>query len=464
MLQPPPAPKQGFARLRSEVGQLRDFLDGWRPALDSAHFAALLGRPMHASQLLLSALTPGERAVLLKALSAREAVLNALGKEYDYAPETRAPRARNPRHALFDPEERGAVRRPATLGHACLSKLVQWGFDKSTFNEPDFTDGLAGAVQAVLRSTSLHLSLDLQGLAQAKDPEFRDPLKGSELAAMADPRLLADLKNSLGPTMRAVASGGGLFHHEVELVGVPWVSHVTVVAGGNPPKTSSRAHASGLGGGGRGEAATTANHVLQGALVSLLTASDGAPPKAPAAQSGATGRDSALLASLVSAKAALEARGAMCYAVVNFETREFLACRHWPHGPTARWADASFLPWRPALRQWVFETPLVEGLAGGRAAADAPGRVSGALGGGGEAAGAHAPANSGAWWRPSSWIQARPAPPEWQLVDVDGALADNALWDTLLAAPEAREEEEPTVLASKSEEAPTRAHSRGIWK
>ena len=36
---------------------------------------------------------------------------------------------------------------------------------------------LAGAVQAVLRSTSLHLSLDLQGLAQAKDPEFRDPLK-----------------------------------------------------------------------------------------------------------------------------------------------------------------------------------------------------------------------------------------------------------------------------------------------
>ena len=164
-------------------------------------------------------------------------------------------------------------------------------------------------------------------------------------------------------------------------------------------------------------ASTTAASLTSGALAFMNSfAMGGRPQGADATGSGPLGWANQMAA----AHAAVALRGATVYATVDFETREFLAARR-GQGPTARWAKASFSPWAPATRQWVLASPLWAPTS------DAPytsasdpkaGQGDGPQSGlGFKSSGA---VGSGASW----WPQA--APPEWQVVDLDGVLGSRA--------------------------------------
>lgn len=135
------SPAEGFDRLRLEIEQLKGFLretpTDAASSLVSPHFAALLGRPMHATTIDTDDLSAKDTQLLNRALLAREEVLAALGNEIFRPRGTQVPRAMNPpSHPLFDNSIRQPVREPSPASYA-LGKATQWYYDASHFQEPD---------------------------------------------------------------------------------------------------------------------------------------------------------------------------------------------------------------------------------------------------------------------------------------------------------------------------------------
>ena len=410
---------EGFDRVRHEAALLKEFLGtGASATLESAHFAQLLGRPYHVSAVGSGDVTDGERRLLQRFLEAREAVLTAaLAQENTITPAWRAPRGSNPLHAFWDPSRR----RPAAASGAAaqaLSHLVRWSCDRPTFREPDFTDGLAGAFHAVCRRTTASL-----GSGEPLDEALRP---------MLHPRLFENLdaftsRGLPGCGEGSGGEGGGFFHHEAELVGLPFVSHLTVVLGAHkanePPLLGARGQSLEALRAPAGPACLSTAAVRDGGFVTLVDSrspcavtggggacleafaskvhslaakahSEGVGPRAAtvAAASALAGGLRAVQSALGAVAAAQEAvakRGAMVYCFVNYDTREFLAARA-HSGRRSRWATGSFEPWAAATRQWVFESPLLLPKHNGD----------------GEAV----------------YVAAEP---DWRLVDVDGALGGN---------------------------------------
>jgi hypothetical protein len=177
--------------------------------------------------------------------------------------------------------------------------------------------------------------------------------------------------------MSGVASDGGFFHHEIEIVGAPWVSHLTLVCGGQRDMPLSSLSA----------IIASSDSAMDGGAHVLVTRAleehlrDDPSVDLEGVLTGGFG-DSAVEI----ARRAVDEGGAMLRVCVNYETREFLVSKD---GETGDWSKASFEPWRQTTRQWVFESPFFE--AGGEL-----------------------------------------AEPDWRIVDMDGFLKGNASWDHLL--------------------------------
>eukprot|EP00613_Pedinella_sp_CCMP2098_P046873 CAMPEP_0171850216 /NCGR_PEP_ID=MMETSP0992-20121227/20171_1 /TAXON_ID=483369 /ORGANISM="non described non described, Strain CCMP2098" /LENGTH=455 /DNA_ID=CAMNT_0012469637 /DNA_START=106 /DNA_END=1473 /DNA_ORIENTATION=+ len=415
-------PLEGFNRLESEIKQLRRFLQAesssskLSASLESVHFAALLGRPMHATNIDASDVSPKDVQLLNRALLAREEVLAMLGNESSFPVESQVPRAANPpQHSLFDGAVRMPMREPSPLSYAC-GKALQWWFDASHFREPDFTDGLAAAFHAVVRRTSMSLSQNAAGGACLPiDPELAD---------MVEPKLLGQFQGAAATAVAETIGDDrrGFFHHEVELVSMPTVSHLCVVFGaqrdtplraiqkairiGYPdPSSSSSPQPIAISTAPAPAAANAAAAAADAPANQKLSAMPPPPPFSPVLEGGvlallphgmATPRQGSLAAVLQTAHAVAKERGGLVYAVVNFETREFLAARQ-GSGRRGRWVSASFSPWTKTTRQWVFESPLLEA-----------------------ASTQDSDASSGV------------AAPDWRVVDMDGLLGGNASWQHIL--------------------------------
>jgi hypothetical protein len=137
-----------------------------------------------------------------------------------------------------------------------------------------------------------------------------------------------------------------------------------------------------------------------------------------------------LRALLNTARDAASERGAVVYAVVNFETREFLAARK-GSGRRGRWVEASFSPWTSTKRQWVFESPLLQPASAARFNEEADDQAG-----------------------TTATLEA--AAPDWRLVDMDGVLEGNWLaWKHLLLGHEHGKQGGAAVVTA-SPEAPER--------
>jgi hypothetical protein len=412
-------PKHGWARLRHEANELRTFLahspdaaelgeanappqiqadDG---VLRSFYFASFLGPREYnwGSQTV----SPKGCERLKNALAAREAVLAALdvtdyeaekqtalagaglryvryGSVPPWLGEPRQPRvhdaARNPRHPHFDPDARKVWQ--AGVGTSSFSKLIQWSFDP-VFNEPDFTDGLAAAFHAVTSRVTAAVASDARHETGLED--------------MIHPKLLASLQDAMGQISGGVSADGGVFHHEIEIVGAPWLSHLTLVCGGQRDMPLSNLSA----------VVASSNSAMDGGAHVLVTRRleedlrDGDSVDLERVMAGGFGDSAVELA-----RRAVDVSGAMLRVCVNYETREFLASKD---GRTGEWTKASFEPWRQMTRQWVFESPFFE--AGGDL-----------------------------------------AEPDWRVVDMDGLLNGNANWDRLLQRQRAAQRQQRGSSAS----------------
>jgi len=225
-----------------------------------------------------------------------------------------------------------AGRKVAQVSLSCqfMSRLLLYSFD-SFFRLPEFLNGVNTAFYAVTSRVEELTALSGKAAGTAQQAHTLN----EELRSMLDPSLFENIESAAHQQITPFLEAGGSVHHEIEVVGLPTVSHLCVVMGGLRESEVSPA---------------TYRAITYEASVSPLDG--GFVVLVPHSHNFGQG----LSSSFSTLHQGVQERGATMKVVINFDTREFLAVRD----AEGTWSTSSFEPWQRRTRQWVFESPLVK--------------------------------------------------------------------------------------------------------